>query len=109
MIKLYTATQSYLLSFSVPPRFTKIPDRDVRVKGYSVTSAVCQAFGFPAPVIQWSKAFGSLPQGRATVVNGTLKIISFSRGDVGTYQCKASNKLGSVSTLTTLSYEPGKK
>lgn len=94
---------------SVPPKFTEIPEQEVRVKGNSVASAVCRAFGFPAPRIQWSRAFASLPQGRVTVINGTLKIISFSAKDVGTYQCKATNKLGSVSTLTTFSFAPGKR
>ena len=45
-----------------------------------------------------------LPQGRSSVINGTLNISSFSRQDVGPYQCKATNKLGSVTALTTLRY-----
>ena len=93
----------------MPPQFTKIPDRDVKVEGNSEVSAVCRAIGFPTPVIHWSKAFASLPQGRATVINGTLTIASFSVQDVGTYQCKATNKLGSVTALTTFSLAPGKR
>lgn len=108
MFNLAVSVVVFFLLHSVPPRFTAIPDRDVRVKGNSVASAVCRAFGFPAPVVQWSRAFAALPQGRATVTNGTLKITSFSAQDVGTYQCKATNKLGSVSALTTFSYDQGK-
>lgn len=44
---------------------------------------------------------------RATVENGTLKITSFSLKDVGTYQCKATNKLGSVSASTALNIVEG--
>ncbi|XP_022801199.1 uncharacterized protein LOC111338912 isoform X2 [Stylophora pistillata] len=63
-----------------------------------------EAFGFPPPAIQWSKAFSPLPQGRSSVTNGTLMITSFTLQDDGDYQCKATNKLGSVSVLTTLNY-----
>jgi len=86
----------------VPPRFTEIPKQVIKVKKGKVASVTCRAFGSPPPVIQWSKAFASLPKGRATVENGTLKITSFMLKDVGTYQCTATNKMGSVSLSTAL-------
>ena len=89
----------------MPPQFTEVPDQSVKVQEGKVASVICRAFGSPPPVVQWSRAFASLPKGRATVENGTLKITSFSPKDVGTYQCKATNKLGSVSSLTTLSIQ----
>ena len=95
--------------FLVPPQFTEVPKQLLTVKESTVASVTCRAFGSPAPVIQWSKAFASLPKRRATVVNGTLKITSFSLKDVGTYQCKATNKLGSISSSTTLSIVKGEK
>ena len=52
----------------------------------------------------WSRGLVSLPQGRTSVNNGTLKISNFGPQDAGTYQCEATNKLGSVATLTTLNY-----
>ena len=85
--------------------FTKIPDRVITVKEDSTASIVCEAFGFPPPIIQWSRAFSSLPQGRSVVVNGTLNISRFSLHDTGSYQCKATNKLGSVATTTTLYFK----
>ena len=49
-----------------------------------------------------------LPGGRTAVANGTLNISNFGPQDVGTYLCKATNKLGSVEALTTLRYvQPG--
>jgi len=93
----------------VPPQFTKVPDQHIRVKKGKVASVTCQAFGFPPPVIHWSRAFASLLNGRVTVQKGTLKITSFEPKDVGTYQCKAINKLGSVSSSTTLSIVEGEK
>ena len=91
----------------VPPRFTKVPDGVITVIEDTTATIVCRAFGFPPPVIQWSKAFSSLPQGRSTVVNGTLTISQFSLQDIGSYQCEATNKLGSVTTATALRFQTG--
>ena len=70
---------------------------------------VCRAFGFPPLVVQWSKAFSLLPQGRSAVVNGTLTISRFSLQDAGSYQCKATNGLGSVTTQILLQIQTGKR
>ena len=89
---------------SVPPQFIKTPDRVIKVTANSLASVSCQAFGFSLPIIVWSRGLVPLPEGRTTVINGTLNISNFSLPDVGPYLCKASNKLGSVSALTTLHY-----
>ena len=86
------------------PRITQAPEKAITVTEDSTATIVCQAFGFPSPVIQWFKAFSTLPQGRSTVVNGTLKISRFSLQDIGSYQCKATNKLGSITTATSLQF-----
>ena len=93
-----------LFCFPVPPRFTKTPNRVIKVNRGKKASASCQAFGFPSPKIVWSRGLVPLPQGRTSVRNGTLDISHFDAKDSGTYQCTASNKLGSVSALTTLYY-----
>ena len=89
---------------SVPPQFIKTPNRVIKVTANSLASVSCQAFGFPPPIIVWSRGLVPLPQGRSSVINGTLNISSFSPQDVGPYQCKATNRLGSVTALTTLRY-----
>ena len=89
---------------SVPPQFIKTPERVIKVTANSLASVSCQAFGSPPPMIVWSRGLVPLPRGRNTVVNGTLNISNFSPQDVGPYQCKATNKLGSVTSLTTLRY-----
>ena len=91
---------------SVAPQFIEIPDKVTKVTGNSVASLSCRALGFPPPTVVWSRGLVPLPQGRSTVTNGTLIISNFSPGDAGPYQCKATNKLGSVSALTTLNYFP---
>ena len=89
-----------------PPRFIHTPARLTKVLANSVASVRCRAFGFPPPTVVWSREFVSLPQGRTTIAkNGTLIIANFGPLDSGTYRCKASNKLGSVSVLTTLHYD----
>ena len=94
--------------YSVPPQFIQTPDRVIKVTANSLASVSCQAFGFPPPTIVWSRGLVPLPQGRTTATNGTLNISNFSPQDIGTYMCKATNKLGSVAALTTLRYvRPG--
>ena len=88
----------------VPPRFIETPNRVVKVKRGSIASVSCQAFGFPSPRVIWSRGLVSLPPERTSVINGTLKISNFGPKDAGTYQCKATNKLGSATSLTTLNY-----
>jgi len=56
----------------------------------------CTVTGQPLPSITWSKAVGGLPEGRTEVKNGTLTINNVTRGDGGTYICKAENILGSA-------------
>ena len=83
----------------------KTPNRVITVNRGKNASASCQAFGFPSPKIVWSRGLVPLPQGRTSVSNGTLHISDFDPKDSGTYQCTASNKLGSVNALTTLNYK----
>lgn len=94
----------------VPPEFTKRPDRFLRVMGKSDASIPCRAFGFPPPTIVWSRGLLSLPKGRTSVTKHNLTISNFSPEDAGVYQCKAGNKLGTISALTTLNYvSPGQE
>ena len=93
-----------LLVPPVAPQFIKVPDKVTKVTANSVASLPCQALGFPPPTVIWSRGLVPLPQGRSTVINGTLHISKFSPGDAGPYQCKATNKLGSVTVLTSLNY-----
>lgn len=98
MVKLYV---------EVSPRLIEIPKRVIEVMESSTASVSCKAFGFPPPAIIWSRGFLKLPEGRSTVINGTLTIASFKPHDVGQYRCRASNKLGWVSAVTTLTYSRG--
>ena len=39
----------------------------------------CQATGLPLPTITWRRAFGSLPKGKAAVVDGNLTIRNITK------------------------------
>ena len=86
----------------VPPKLIKIPHRSYTIYEGETAKLTCEAFGFPTPVIQWSRPFSALPKGRSSVSNGTLAIQDFRPEDSGTYMCTAKNKLGSTRTLTAL-------
>lgn len=94
-----------LLFILVSPIFTYVPGKALTFKKHSTAVIVCEAIGFPPPVVQWSKAFSSLPEGRSVVDKGRLTITRFTLQDSGDYQCKAVNKLGSVSFSTLLLIE----
>ena len=67
----------------------------------------CTVTGQPTARITWSKADGSLPEGRIHVQDGTLKIFQVTRKDGGIYICKAENILGSVTnTAQLIVYSP---
>lgn len=92
----------FVLLILVPPKLTKIPHRWYTIYEGDTAKLTCEAFGFPTPVIQWTRPFSALPKRRSSVDNGTLSIQDFRPEDTGTYMCTATNKLGSTQTLTAL-------
>ena len=58
--------------------------------------------GYPAPVVNWRKSSGQLPQGRAQYNNTALQISSVRKVDSDTYFCSAVNLLGNVESKTLL-------
>ncbi|KAL9962306.1 hypothetical protein ACROYT_G031394 [Oculina patagonica] len=84
------------------PKLTKIPDRSYTFHEGAIIKLSCDAFGFPSPVIQWSRPLFALPKGRSRVNNGSLSIQGYKPEDTGTYICTATNKLGSTRSLTAL-------
>lgn len=95
----------FLLLFTVSPRFTRVPGRFLVIKETAVASVTCEAFSHPPSVVRWTRLLAALPKGRSSVSNGTLTIQGFSIADMGTYVCNASNKLGSITAITSLGFQ----
>ena len=58
--------------------------------------------GLLLPTITWRRAFGSLPKGKTTVVDGNLTIRNIAKTDKGDYVCSAKNFLGQDSVVAQL-------
>ncbi|KAM7434953.1 hypothetical protein ABFA07_015053 [Porites harrisoni] len=76
------------------PIFTKVPlslATPVKRTNYQV---VCQAEGFPRPIINWRRVGMSLPAGKTEVNQGILTIKNLTPADSGLYECIATNSVG---------------
>ena len=84
----------YLLSGL--PIFTKVPPSLATPVQHTTYQVVCQAEGFPRPVINWNRLGIPLPAGRTEVTQGTgtLIIKKLIPADSGLYECTATNTVG---------------
>ena len=98
---------SVKLSFfsTVAPQLVKVPHQFLLIEEGTTAAITCEAFSYPPSVITWARAFAALPKKRTSVTNGKMIIAKFSMADSGTYICTASNKLGSVTAVTTLGFQ----
>ena len=91
------------------PKFTGRPPKKIeRYLGQSV-KLNCSADGHPVPSITWSRCKGHIPEGRAQVESGQLKINSLTAEDSDTYTCRAQSELVHVETEVEVVVKTGKK
>ena len=76
------------------PIFTNVPPSLATPVERTNFQVVCQAEGFPRPVINWSRLRMPLPAGRTEVNQGTLIIKNLIPADSGLYECIAANTMG---------------
>jgi len=76
------------------PFFTSTPPSLVAPKELSTLQQTCQAEGFPAPVLNWTRLGMPLPIGKTEVKDGSLTIKNLSPADSGLYECVATNSMG---------------
>ena len=76
------------------PIFTKVPPSLATPVERTNFQVVCQAEGFPHPVINWSRLRTPLPAGRFEINQGTLIIKNLIPADSGSYECIATNTMG---------------
>uniref|UniRef100_A0A3Q4MA73 Heparan sulfate proteoglycan 2 n=1 Tax=Neolamprologus brichardi TaxID=32507 RepID=A0A3Q4MA73_NEOBR len=87
---------------TVPRAFVPEPLMIV-VEGQTATLR-CEAHGFPAPQIRWTKLRSPLPW-RHTLVNNSLVLQNVGRQDSGEYICSATNNMGTTKVTITLDVE----
>jgi len=76
------------------PIFTNVPPSLATPVERTNFQVVCQAEGFPRPVVNWSRLRMPLPAGRTEVNQGTLIIKNLIPADSGLYECTAANTMG---------------
>ena len=65
--------------------------------------------GFPSPTVTWTKLTGVLPKNRVTLFKEFMTLRTAIKIDSGSYECKATNRLGEASATTTLVVLPPKR
>ncbi|XP_058701011.1 neural cell adhesion molecule L1-like protein isoform X1 [Poecile atricapillus] len=82
----------------IPPESAGSSSSVTVIKG-GVLLLECIAEGLPTPHLSWVKVMGNMPKDEPETENfgKTLKIDQVTAADEGTYQCTASNPMGSAS------------
>ena len=88
-----------LFFFPVPPTVVVFPAEISAVEGSTVVLP-CTAEGSPTPHVAWIAPNGTVLQNQTS--NTTLTLLNVSRHSSGTYQCNATNKVGSDSGTVNL-------
>ena len=70
------------------------------------TTISCNIFGYPPPVIRWTRAFRPLPIGRHVITGKDLIIKDIKKIDRGPIMCRGDNSIGHVYALIVLVVKP---
>ena len=82
--------------FAVPTKFVTKPKKTVTAYKSWDTVLKCNIFGYPFPVITWSRPLKQLPIHRHVIDGNKLTIKNTREDDDGAYVCQGANELGSV-------------
>jgi len=102
---IYTCTAENLLgriqlsvnvTVKVPTKFMTKPKKSVTAFKSWDTVLKCDIFGYPFPVITWSRPLKQLPVNRHIISGNKLTIKDTTEDDDGAYLCQGANELGSV-------------
>ncbi|KAL9961681.1 hypothetical protein ACROYT_G030674 [Oculina patagonica] len=106
---IYTCTAENLLgrvqssvdvTVKVPTKFTARPKTSVTAYKNWDTDLKCDIFGYPLPVITWTRSLKQLPVNRHVIDGNRLTIKSTTEDDGGAYVCQGANELESVMAVT---------
>jgi len=102
-----------------PVRITQIiPTSDYTSYEHETISLACYIAGDPTPSVTWTKVGGSLPSSDrvtlnhvydpdSTLTGAELTISGAVIADSGTYECRATNKHGSVTKQVRIDIQAG--
>ncbi|RVE70506.1 hypothetical protein OJAV_G00065240 [Oryzias javanicus] len=95
------AKHTFMLTVEAAPYWIKEPVSQLYAAGETVRLD-CQADGIPSPTIRWTVNGGPLRENskRIRVESGSLILEHVEFGDTAVYQCRASNKHGTIFTNT---------
>jgi len=84
------------VTVKVPTKFVTKPRKSVTAYKSWDTALKCDIFGYPFPVITWSRSLKQLPINRHVIDGNKLTIKNTTEDDDGAYVCQGANELGSV-------------
>ena len=91
--------------FAGVPVFTKVPSSlATPYEGFDFHET-CQATGYPIPKLSWLRLGMPLPAGRTEVKGGNLTIRKVRLSDGGSYECAASNSMGTKKARISLNVQ----
>ena len=86
--------------FAVQTKFLTKPKGSITTYKNWDTTLKCDIFGYPFPVITWTRSLNKLPVNRYVIDGDTLTIKNTIEDDGGAYICQGANELGSVMAVT---------
>ena len=86
--------------FAVAAKFVRKPAISITAYKTWDTTLTCNIFGYPAPVVSWSRSHKELPVGRHLISGNEIKILNTTADDGGAYVCQGVNHLGNVMAVT---------
>ena len=87
---------SDLFVVAVPAKFISEPKRSVTAYKTWDMTLKCDIFGFPSPVITWTRSRDQLPINRNVIDGNQLTIKNTKKEDGGAYVCQGANPLRNV-------------
>ena len=84
----------------MPTKFLTKPKKSLTA--YKSWDAIlkCDIFGYPFPLITWTRSLKKLPVNRHVIDGNKLTIKNTTEDDDGAYLCQGANELGSVVAVT---------
>ncbi|XP_022796673.1 uncharacterized protein LOC111335087 [Stylophora pistillata] len=102
---LYTCTAENILgrittssnvTVQVPTKFVIKPEISVTAYTTWDFTLTCDIFGYPTPVVTWTRTQSELPVTRHVISSNKLTILNATKNDFGAYLCQGRNPLQSV-------------